>query len=659
MPVHSRGHRKQILLFLVAVVLPSLVLVIFTLRMISQERELAQKRASEERRRLAREIDQHLLVRLEKMKLQEASAIANQNQFPVKCDYVNCEVVLIGKVDDNRLLMPWDTDQRRKDFLQQVSRASFSQKIQRAEKEEFVDKRFSRAAEMYTQIMKTAQDPVQQSYARLLLARALSKSSRDAEALEQYRKVLMFPSDFIDEYGVCLSFYAAMRLIEAKTDYREVAHHIRHILEEKNWLSPSASYLLQELGETLVKTAPDASLKIEVEETQRMIREYIQKMEQVLALQEDFPGLALLARQGSQGQKKEPLWVPYGDGSWLVSLASSLKESSPLVLVVKAKEILTSLQLEAGPFSKSSIGELQLFTGIGSEGESLGSNFRGMRVGFTDNQAGEKADRWSRQRYFYLLALLLVLGLTLFGAYLLLRDIRRDVRMAELRSQFVSSVSHELKTPLTAIRMFAETLRLGRSKNKKTREEYLDTIVNESQRLTRLLNNVLDFSKIEEGRRIYHPEPSSLSEIVHAAVRAMKYPLSQQGFQLHVDMEDGLPDVRVDRDALEQAILNLLNNAMKYSGKSRDIGLRLKKKDGYALIQVVDRGVGIDPKEQKRIFEKFYRIPTPENERTTGAGLGLALVSHIVDTHGGRIEVKSALGKGSTFSIYLPLESEQ
>jgi signal transduction histidine kinase len=261
------------------------------------------------------------------------------------------------------------------------------------------------------------------------------------------------------------------------------------------------------------------------------------------------------------------------------------------------------------------------------------------------------------QPVFYLLALFLILGITLFGAYLLWRDVRREVSMAEMRSQFVSSVSHELKTPLTAIRMFAETMRLGRSKDPKAHAEYLDTIVNESQRLTRLLNNVLDFSKIEQGKKIYHPEQSSLYEIIQSAARAMEYPLGQQGFSLEVKTENGLPDVNVDKDAIEQAVLNLLHNAMKYSGESREIGLHLQKKDGHAVIQVIDRGIGIDPQEQRRIFDKFYRVPSPENERIVGTGLGLALVSHIVEAHEGRLEIDSTLGKGSAFSIYLPLET--
>jgi signal transduction histidine kinase len=141
--------------------------------------------------------------------------------------------------------------------------------------------------------------------------------------------------------------------------------------------------------------------------------------------------------------------------------------------------------------------------------------------------------------------------------------VRRETRLAQMRSQFVSSVSHELKTPLTAIRMFAETLRMGRSSNAQTQNEYLETIINESERLTRLLNNVLDFSKMERGERTYDPQPASLPDVVQAVARTMRYPLSQLGFTLHVDVEDQIPPARFDRDAIEQALLNLLTNAMK------------------------------------------------------------------------------------------------
>jgi signal transduction histidine kinase len=136
----------------------------------------------------------------------------------------------------------------------------------------------------------------------------------------------------------------------------------------------------------------------------------------------------------------------------------------------------------------------------------------------------------------------------------------------------------------------------------------------------------------------------------------MQFPLSEQGFDFQVDVCDGLPPMRLDRDALEQAILNLLSNAMKYSGNSRLIALKLRSEKDSALIEVVDHGIGIASEEQERIFETFYRVESPENCAISGAGLGLALIAHIAEAHGGGVEVASALGKGSTFSIRLPFQ---
>jgi signal transduction histidine kinase len=253
------------------------------------------------------------------------------------------------------------------------------------------------------------------------------------------------------------------------------------------------------------------------------------------------------------------------------------------------------------------------------------------------------------------LSFALVATLTLLGGYLLWRDVQREARLAELRTQFVSSVSHELKTPLTSIRMFAELMQMSESTNAE-HSAFLETIVSESERLTRLLNDVLDFSRIERGQKAYRLEPASLPEIVHTAVRAIQYPLNEQGFSLDLQVSEGIPPATVDRDALQQAILNLLTNALKYSGKAREIGLRLFAKNGDAWIEVSDHGIGIPDKEQSRIFEKFYRVPIPENREIPGTGLGLALVAHIAQAHGGSVHVKSRPGEGSTFSIRLPLK---
>ena len=229
--------------------------------------------------------------------------------------------------------------------------------------------------------------------------------------------------------------------------------------------------------------------------------------------------------------------------------------------------------------------------------------------------------------------------------------------MADMRSQFVASVSHELRTPLTAIRMFAETLQMDRPLTPAARTEYLDTIVTESERLTRLIDNVLDFSAIDRGQRRYRLERAPLAPVVRQAAGTMQYPLAQKGFQLRVDADDDVPDVRMDADAIQQALLNLLGNAMKYSRDDRRIELTLSGVNGHAVVEVRDYGVGIAPPDQARIFERFYRVSVQENSRVPGAGLGLSLVDHIVKAHGGFVKVTSAPGEGSTFAIHLPIEA--
>jgi two-component system phosphate regulon sensor histidine kinase PhoR len=169
---------------------------------------------------------------------------------------------------------------------------------------------------------------------------------------------------------------------------------------------------------------------------------------------------------------------------------------------------------------------------------------------------------------------------------------------------------------------------------------------------------VLDLSQIEQGQRIYSREPSSLAEIAARAARAVEYPLSSEGFHLDLDLDDELPPVSVDRDSVEQAVLNLLTNAMRYSGTSREIGLSLRRQNGHAVIAVSDRGVGIPLDAQSRLTEKFYRVHSTENEHVPGTGLGLTIVEHTARAHGGRLTLESAVGEGSTFSIHLPMEEQ-
>jgi signal transduction histidine kinase len=655
--MRTRGHHKQVLLFLIAVVLPSSVLIVLTWHMIGQQQELSEKRLADERFRLGGEIGQKLLVRLEEIKLHEVSATASGAKSLNTLDYTSGEVILTGLAEGERLLLPWETSLTNNRLS--MGKTAFLEKIRRAEEEEFVRRRYAQANTLYLECIEQAQQPSQQTYARLLRARVLAKSDELEESLVQYRSILAVSSEITDEHGIGFCLYAAGHLLERGDSYDKVMQLIGSELSAQRWLSPAESYIIRDLVNVLIKSGPEFGIRQQAaEDYQRRILKHISQQEKALALQKDFPKLALMAQWKSSEQEPDSIWAAYGEEPWLVSLAPALPGGQRLAIIVRGENILDSITSSTA-YSETILANVQFATGAGLDGESLGPSFPGLKLVYaTDGEVSLLSD-WGPQHSFYLIALLLVLCVTLFGAYFLWRDVGRELQMAEMRSQFIASVSHELKTPLTAIRIFAETLRLGRPEDPQAKSEYLDTIVNESHRLTRLLNNVLDFSKIEKGNRTYRKEPVCLSEVVNAAAQATQYPLRQQGFHLNVHMEDNLPYIQVDRDAIEQAIQNLLSNAMKYSGESREIDLRVQKRDGQAVIEVTDQGIGIDPAQQKRIFEKFYRVPSEENERIGGTGLGLALVFHIVKAHDGYVELRSLLGKGSTFSIHLPLENKR
>jgi signal transduction histidine kinase len=249
------------------------------------------------------------------------------------------------------------------------------------------------------------------------------------------------------------------------------------------------------------------------------------------------------------------------------------------------------------------------------------------------------------------LSLLLVGGLAL--TY---RSVSKEVALARLKSDFVSNVSHELRTPLSLIRLYAETLELGRIKGQSKVEEYYRIIRKESERLTALINNILDFSRIEAGRKEYEFRQTDLAELVTNTHDTYRDQIDEQGFTFEQRIDAGIPPVRVDREAIARSLVNLVNNALKYSGREKYIGVRLRRADGVVRLEVEDRGIGIARSEQSKIFEKFYRAGDPLVHNTKGSGLGLSLVRHIAHAHGGEVAVESAPGKGSTFTLTLPLD---
>lgn len=216
-------------------------------------------------------------------------------------------------------------------------------------------------------------------------------------------------------------------------------------------------------------------------------------------------------------------------------------------------------------------------------------------------------------------------------------------------------VSHDLKTPLSVIRMFGETLEMGRLPDEAARREYYRVITRESERLTRLIDNVLDFSRIESGRRVYSLVPTAVEPLVRETLETFSVPLAQDGFKVDVQVAPDLPEVPLDADALGQALANLIDNAIKYSAERKTLSITARLGDGGLALTVADEGIGIPGEEQRRIFDKFYRVGRSETQGRRGSGVGLALVRHVAQAHGGRVTVESHPGQGSRFTLWLPL----
>jgi len=618
---YPRVRRRQVALFVASVLVPSVAFVAVGWLTMAQQDELADKHASDERRLRTADLERALVARLE----------------PLRQETADPAVALTARLVNAELRLPWEERHTGAPSDLRVRTA-----ISEAEHAEFVAHQLESAERVLRTASERAAGERDRADLGLRLARVLSKQGRHQEAVREFQRLLHFSAGLVDESGMPFAFYAAERLVDSGSlsdaDRAAIVSALATASQRVEILPPIAWHQLRAITTTLAKTDDEWP---DLRTLRAVVDRKIADSERALALQRDAHTLL------AQWRTNDRAWIPYGDPMWLVGLGPRTGDGTRTVVAVRADVVASSIPARTGG------GGFALAPSAGG-GEWLGDAFPGVRVQFAGFNRDTSAERRLR-RAFYSGALIIVLSVTLFGGYLLLRDVRRETALAELRSHFVSSVSHELKTPLTSIRMFAETLQLGRADPAAARD-YLETIVNESERLTRLLNNVLDFSNMERGRKLYRREASSLPDVVQSAARAMAYDIAQHGCTLLVDIDDSLPPVLVDADAIEQAVLNLLSNAVKYSGNRRTIGLRLSRENGCAIIAIQDHGIGIPIGEQQRIFDKFYRVPSPENERVRGAGLGLSLVDHIVKAHQGTVHVDSAAGVGSTFSVRLPLQ---
>jgi two-component system phosphate regulon sensor histidine kinase PhoR len=250
--------------------------------------------------------------------------------------------------------------------------------------------------------------------------------------------------------------------------------------------------------------------------------------------------------------------------------------------------------------------------------------------------------------------LILVLAL---GILFLYKSIRREMYLAQAKSEFVSNVSHEIRTPLSLISMYAETLEMNRVGEEK-KLEYQRVIAKETARLSGIVNRILNFSQIQANKKVYQFKTLQLNDVVDSVLQSYQFHLNDKGFNVQCEKQSDLKDISGDYESITEALVNLLDNAMKYSPDKKDIRVKTGTDGKYAFIEVKDQGLGIAKKHHDEIFEQFFRAPSGDVHNTKGSGLGLTLVKKTMESHKGKIKLDSTPGKGSTFRLYFPIKNE-
>jgi len=302
----------------------------------------------------------------------------------------------------------------------------------------------------------------------------------------------------------------------------------------------------------------------------------------------------------------------------------------------------------------------------------------GWRLQVSPSGSDELAARVRNRAMLELVMVVLSCVVIVLGVATILLAAARDRRMSALKSEFVANVSHELKTPLALVRMFGEMLQSGRVASEAKRQEYLDIIVSESERLSSLIENVLDFARVERGRQAYDFADGSVGDAVSKAVNVYRHRAESEGVALATDIAPDLPRTRIDDRAIQLAVINLVDNALKYAPASGTVTIRVRSENGAGesiVVRVIDRGPGVPLEDRERIFERFVRGAAGRDAGSgrpvRGSGIGLALVKHIAESHGGRAWVENARsggavpggpaapgtagGPGASFAISIPV----
>ena len=554
--------------------------------------------------------------------------------------------------------------------------------MQTAEHAEFVRRDLELALGHYRAALALAPSAVARGLVTLRIGRALFKLQRFEESIATYSSIPTLVPDAVDPNGIPYQVAALLQIADALASLNRAAERARchqqllHYIVNHPWdIEHGYGYYL---GLALSVPSMDEDLAREARARQRAVatiewitREIRPRIQNALSI------------GASSGNVVDRLALKRDNGDVLLGYlieSSSRNNSSRVILgyelqprsiaghlltdVLKAVDLGEALRVELiphgldqtlpGPDDPAYIAAASREPPVPALAQAdLRPWLSGWAVGLFDRDGRSIDQLVARERTIYGSLILGMLGTLLAGVALTMRAASREAELSRMKSEFVSNVSHELKTPLALIRMFGETLESGLVTDDRERTEFYGIIRRESERLTHLINNVLDVARIDAGTKQYTLSSCDVVQLVRDALDAYRPFFNRLRFQVEVALPDSSVDVTADREAIVQALVNLFDNAIKYSAEVKHVAVSVVVADGIVRVSVADRGVGIQSDAIPRVFEKHYRVGA--NASTPGSGLGLAIVKHAIEAHGGRVEVSSAPGRGSTFTITIPL----
>jgi len=656
---------RLIIVFIITVIISGSILTYLSINNISNYKELTEKKVTEEQLSIARQTAENFQKELERI-------ASDYTDFVVKNGTADLQNVKYSDTIDGitnpfmiksngQFLWPWYIDDRLTTESKSQS-ASFKKNYKQAEKEEFLKQDFKRAQAFYIACLKVSSGKGDS-------ARILNALGRLSVKMKQYEKAFSFYTILTSKYYSVLNkngfpyvYYSIIQLLKVSDStnkekiFEDIIIFLSRLESGETPLNHSTSEILTQISNWITSSGLTDNKAVP------LVTKYINTINSYLEFVTDNRDIIRESLVSARETENLPILERYN------TINAASNDNSKLILINPYLEHPSGFTVEPE----------QIWSNELNEKRSVKTDFEYdielMKKGVEDTSDRNKLviltelspyftshlikiklkkenliEKYVKKRkWVYGIALILLLGGMLLGIYLILQDISREKNLASLRSDFVSNVTHDLKTPLTSIHMFAESIFLGRAKSRSSQKKYANIIIKESENLQRMINNILGYSVKEK----YQFKEGNLSNTIKSTLEDMSYWLGINKFNVVTEIQEEVIAI-IDSEAIKQALSNLINNAIKYSPTSKNLIVRLIKKDKKIMIEVEDTGIGIPEDQTVLIFEKFYRVKSEDTETTSGTGLGLTVAKNIIEAHNGKFLVESEFKKGSKFTIVL------